>query len=100
MLREEDSAGLRVVAFISGEKVLSTVTETSSSVILKNSLQMVPVRDQLGFAPYMPMLESITVGRDKVLFIEPVTDTNIVDLYDAQFSKVVRPDFSSPIIRH
>lgn len=88
-------ANVKVVRFFTGEDVLLDLeTNNPEHITFVNGIVIIPTaNEQVTFTPYSPFSikkESITVSKDKVVFIA-TPEEDLVEHYNTVFGNIVAP---------
>ena len=93
-------ANIKILRFINEEIIAEVVSETDTSVVVKNPLRVVvmpnkadPTNPNVGFAPYSEWIadKTLTLSKNMLVYTaEPITV--FVNQYNSQFGGIVIPD--------
>jgi len=86
---------MKLVRLSSGEEIIGKVTETETSVTIKDGYQLIPAGEgKIGFMPFMAYTKAeqgVTISKQFVLFmVEPIED--LVNQIRQMDSGIVVPD--------
>jgi len=94
---------VKLIRIVTGEEVVAElVSETESTITLKNGLVVLPTNTGVGFAPWATVIDQdnpeITVSKNHVVYIVSVQE-DVANKYNEMFgSKIVTPSKKKLIV--